>query len=57
MVADMEQEQLWKLFMNTGLPEAYLAVKGEERKHQWLGQRVQEVKNTFETPPPPGGLS
>ena len=52
----MEQDQLWKLFMNTGLPEAYLAAKGEERKHRWLEHLVQEVRSTFETPPSPQGL-
>ena len=53
----MERDPLWNLFMNTGLPEADLLAKGEERRHRWLERRVQEVRSTFEPPAPPEGLS
>lgn len=35
----MEQDGLWRLFFLTGLPEAYLAIRGlagEEREGDWL---------------------
>ena len=28
----MDERGLWKLFFDTGLPEAYLAIRGEQKK-------------------------
>ena len=32
----MDERGLWRLFFATGLPEAYLAIRGERRKEQAL---------------------
>ncbi len=42
----MEQDGLWQLFFETGLPEAYLALCSE-REEQW-----EEAQTAFTSDPP-----
>lgn len=32
----MDERGLWKLFFATGLPEAYLAIRGERKKEDFV---------------------
>ncbi len=32
----MDERGLWKLFFTTGLPEAYLAIRGERKKEDFV---------------------
>ncbi len=52
----MTQDRYWELFWKTGLPQAYSAAKGEQRRQQWLNSRIREVRDTFHDPQPPQGL-
>lgn len=46
----MDQAGLWRLFFLTGLPEAYLALRGEEQQRR---TREYELARTAFVPKPP----